>query len=214
MNSAIAKRVFICISSPAILSGCALSPPAPTESPEVSTGPTPGSPPPAPSPASPAPATPSATATPASPTPGAVSPSPVQALETRLSQVVTAAIGVPIQSVNCPAGANVAVDSRFDCEAVSDGQPFTIAVEVTNATVPQFRWRTKGLLVISKLEAYLQKEIKDRGGIDVTASCGSNIRVVQSGETFECQITDARGKERSARVTVKDEQGNVEVSLI
>jgi hypothetical protein len=203
------KSIVMLIGLVAVLSGCAANSPVP-----IAPSPTPTTPSlPASPTTSPTPATPSATATPDSSATNPGSAQTIQEVETRLSKVVSESTGVPIQSVKCPTGAEVAVGSRFDCEAVLDGQTFAIAVEITDVTAPQFKWSTKGLLLTSKLEAYIQKEIKNRSGIDVTTSCGSSIRIANTGETFECQVTDAKGQARSAKVTVKDDQGNVEVSI-
>lgn len=203
------ESMVILIGLVAVLSGCVANPPAP-----IASSPTPATPAPPASPTtSPTPATPSATATPDSSATNPGNAKTTQEIETRLSKVVSESMGVPMQSVKCPTGAEVAVGSRFDCEAGLDGQTFAIAVEITDVTEPQFKWSTKGLLLTSKLEAYIQKEIKDRSGIDVTTSCGSSIRIANIGETFECQVTDTKGQARSARVTVKDDQGNVEVSI-
>jgi hypothetical protein len=135
-------------------------------------------------------------------------------IENRLNKTVSSATGAAIQSLTCPAGFEVKAGSRFDCNAVSDGQSFTIAVEITNATGPQFQWSTKGLLVLSKLEQFIQQQIKDRNGINVTVDCGNSIRVANPGDTFECKVSDPQGQSRSAKITVKDGQGNVDVALL
>lgn len=153
----------------------------------------------------------------ASPT---IAPSPVSAtksqatkdLETRLSKAFTDTTKVPLDSVDCPAQFAVKAGNRFTCQAASEGQAFAIAVELTNPD-GQFQWNTKSLLVLSKLEQFIQSRIRAKGGPDVTANCGGKIRVAQPGDTFECKVTGAQTQSRSAQVKVKDEQGSVDISL-
>jgi hypothetical protein len=145
---------------------------------------------------------------------GSPSSGVVKEIEDRLNKTVSKATGAAIQSLTCPAGTEVKVGSRFDCNAVSAGQSFAIAVEITNATGPQFQWSTKRLLVLSKLEQFIQQQIKDKNGISVTVDCGNSIRVANPGDTFECKVSDSQGQSRSAKITVKDDQGNVDVALL
>lgn len=159
---------------------------------------------------------PSPTATPAvSPT---VSPSAVakseatKDLEGRLSKAFTASTKVPLDAVDCPAQFEVKAGNRFNCQATSEGQSFTIAVELTNPD-GQFQWNTRELLVLPKLEQYIQSRVRDKGGPDVTANCGGKLRVAKPGDTFECKVTSSQGQARSAQIKVKDEQGGVDISL-
>ncbi|MBW4690847.1 MAG: DUF4333 domain-containing protein [Lyngbya sp. HA4199-MV5] len=133
-------------------------------------------------------------------------------LEGRLGKAFTESTKIPLDSVDCPAQFDVKAGNRFNCQATSEGQTFAIAVELTNPD-GQFQWNTKELLVLSKLEQYIQSRIRDKGGPDVTANCGGKIRVAQPGDTFECKVTGAQGQARSAQIKVKDEQGGVDISL-
>ncbi|UBF24137.1 DUF4333 domain-containing protein [Kovacikia minuta CCNUW1] len=178
--------------------------------------PTPTNPVSSPSPSPTGSAIASPTATPPTPSPtSSESPSGVaKELEARLNKAVTVAIETPLQSLTCPAGVEIKVGNRFDCNAVSEGQAFAIAVEITSTTGPQFQWNTKGLLVLSKLEQFIQQQIRDKKGGSVTADCGGGIRVANPGDTFECKVSDPQGQSRAAKITVKDEQGTVDVALI
>lgn len=162
----------------------------------------------APSPSASIVATPTST-----PSPTAVSKSQAtQDLESRLSKAFTNVTKVPIASVDCPAQFDIKAGNRFNCQAASDGQSFTLVVELTNPD-GQFRWNTQGLLVLPKLEQFIQNRIRAKGGPDVTADCGGKIRVVQSGDTFECKVAGAQVQPRFAQIKVKDEQGGVDISL-
>lgn len=190
------------------LAGCNPSPQAPPES-TVQPSPTPtvtGSP-------SPAIASPALTPT---PSPSITPSSNAQVgreIANRLTRSVSDGAGLPVQTVTCPEQIEVRKGSQFECEATSDGQPFAVAVEITDENGPQFKWTTRGLLVMSKLEEFIQKEVKDRSGVSVTPSCGGNLRVTKSGDSFDCQITDAKGQSRPVKVSVKDDRGNVDISL-
>ncbi len=149
----------------------------------------------------------------ATPSPAMANKSPAtKDLESRLGKAFTASTEVPLDSVDCPAQFDVKVGNRFNCQATADSQPFTIAVELTNPD-GQFQWTTKELLVLSKLEQFIQSRIRDKGGPDVTANCGGKLRVAQPGDAFECKVTGAQGQARSAQIKVKDEQGGVDISL-
>lgn len=166
---------------------------------------------------SPAIASPALTPTPTpTPTPS-VTPLPNtqvgREIANKLTRLVSNGAGLPVQTVTCPEQVEVRRGSQFECEATSDGQPFTVAVEITDDNGPQFKWTTKGLLVMSRLEEFIQKEVKDRSGLSVTPSCGSNVRVAKSGDSFDCQITDAKGQSRPVKVSVKDDRGNVDIAL-
>lgn len=122
------------------------------------------------------------------------------------------AIQTPIASLNCPAQPELNAGDHISCEAVAAGQTFAIAVTMTD-TAGQFTWQTRGLLVLSKLEDFIQTRLRERG-VAVQADCGGALRVAQPKETFKCQVSDATGQIREVSVIVKDEQGNVDISLL
>lgn len=123
------------------------------------------------------------------------------------------ATGATVQSINCPDVIEVKVGSRFDCTAVADNQRFTIAVELTDPTGPQFTWSTRGVLLLSRLEQFIQDQVKTKNGSSVTAKCDGKLRSANSGDTFECLVSNSQGQSRPAKITVKDDQGRVEVNL-
>ncbi len=160
---------------------------------------------------------PTVTGTP-SVSPSTASPQPEKSdtsrtIQTKLTSLFASATGTNLESINCPSTVDLKVGNRFDCEAVADGQSFAIAVELTDTMGPQFTWSTRGVLQLAKLEQFIQEQVKAKGGAPVTANCGGTIRVAAPGESFSCQVTVAQGASRTAKVTVKDERGGVEVSL-
>ncbi len=76
-----------------------------------------------------------------------------------------------------------------------------------------FDSNTKGLLILTKIEELLQKNIKEKAKVDVTADCGGKVRAVKAGDTFTCKVADKKGQSKDATVTVKDEKGNINVKI-
>jgi len=200
------------------LTGCnAQQPnPAPTESPIVQS-PDPASTGLLPNP-SPTETLPSVSPTPSStPSPTVEKPESVKAVETNLAGLVGKAGNLTIQSVDCPATlaaptqpgtVAVTVPKTFDCQINSDAGVFTVQVEPTSD--PQkFRWGTKGMLLLSKLNDFIQKSAESKNLGKVAVDCGGKIRPAKAGETFDCKVIDAKGALRTVKVTVRDEAGNV-----
>lgn len=148
------------------------------------------------------------------PPPGAGDqPEATRNLEARLQTTVSQTINAPLQSIDCPPRPTLQAGDRFDCQATLDNQSFVVSITITDA-IGQFDWQTRGLVQLPKLEQFIQQQIREKGGGEVTASCGGTIRIVKPGDSFDCQVTNAQGQNRTTRVTVKDEQGTVEVALI
>jgi hypothetical protein len=72
---------------------------------------------------------------------------------------------------------------------------------------------TKGLLILTKIEDLIKKTVKEKANIDVTADCGGKLRASKPGDSFTCQVKDTKGQSKEAKVTVKDDQGNINVKL-
>jgi hypothetical protein len=134
-------------------------------------------------------------------------------LENQLKTVLTETLQTPVQAADCPIKPAAQAGDSFDCQVTAANQPFTVAVTITDAN-GQFQWQTKGLLQLNKLEQFIQTQVREKGGGEVTAECGDTIRSARVGETFDCQVTNAEGQKRSARVTVKDDKGSVDISLL
>lgn len=175
--------------------------PTPTLSPTLSV-PTPQSPSPA--------ASPSVTI---SPTPAATpgKPENVTKIEAQITDLVTKNANLTVQSVNCPAAIDEQSGKAYDCQVQTDAGAFTVVVQPTGQA-GKFRWGTRGLLLLSKLDAFIQQSVASRGGGKVTVDCGTKARIATQGDTFDCKVTDAKGGVKTARVTVRDELGNVYLS--
>lgn len=200
------------------LTGCNSSEPnpLPTESPVVqSPSPTPTGLLPNPDPTETSPSvipTPSLT-----PSPTVEKPESVKAVETNLAALVGKAGNLTIQSVDCPAtlaaptqtGSPTATAPKtFDCQVTSEAGVFTVQVEPTSDP-SKFRWGTKGMLLLSKLNDFIQKSAESKNIGKVAVDCGGKIRPAKTGETFDCKVIDTKGSQRTVKVTIRDEAGNV-----
>lgn len=185
------------IGSTAVLAGCKGNTPATSESPTTSKSPA------ASESASPSksPATTSSTKNPN-----------VKKAEESLKSLYTKQAGVPIDSVKCPEDANLKTGGTFECQASAQGINFGIQVKMENDK-GNFDSKTQGLLILTKIEDLIKKTVKEKANLDVTADCGGKLRAAKTGDTFSCQVKDTKGQTKAAKVTVKDEQGNINVKL-
>jgi hypothetical protein len=140
-------------------------------------------------------------------------PEATRNLETQLQSTVSQTINAPLQAIDCPPRSALQGGERFDCQATTNNQSFVVSVAITDAS-GQFEWQTKGLVQLPKLEQFIQQQVREKGGGEVKAACGGTVRIVKPGDSFDCQVTNAQGQSRTTRVTVKDDQGTVDVSLI
>lgn len=182
----------------------AVSPsPSPTGSPTPTLSPTPA--------VSPTISSPTVSPTPtASPT--ATKPDNVRKIETQITDLVTKAGSLTVQSVDCPPAIEEKSGQTYDCQVQSNVGPFVVIVQPTGEA-GKFRWGTRGLLLLSKLDSFIQQSVANQGGGKVTVDCGAKSRTAKPGETFDCKVTDAKGNVKTARITVRDEQGNVYLNL-
>ncbi len=143
-----------------------------------------------------------------SPTATAEKPASVKTVEAKLADLVTQATGLTVQAVDCPADLVEKAGTTYNCTITSEVGAFTGVVEPTDQP-GQFKWGTKGLLLLTKLNTFIQQSVQSQGGGPVTVDCGGKARIAKVGETFECKVTDAKGGTRTTRVIVRDEVGNV-----
>jgi hypothetical protein len=133
-------------------------------------------------------------------------------VETKLADLVAKATELTVQAVDCPANLGEKAGTTYNCNVTSEVGTFTAVVEPTDQT-GQIKWGTKGLLLLSKLNSFIQQSVQNQGSGPVTVDCGGKARVAKVGETFECKVTDAKGGTRTARITVRDEAGNVFIAF-
>lgn len=135
----------------------------------------------------------------------------VVAIENQVKQLVSASGDLTIQAVNCPANIREQAGSSYDCQVQSNIGAFVVVVQPTGQA-GKFRWGTRGLLLVSRLAPLIEKNFETAGNGTVTVDCGAAVRTAKAGETFDCKVVDAAGAAKTARVTVRDDQGNVYVT--
>lgn len=137
----------------------------------------------------------------------------VRRAEAALRQLYTRQAGVPIEAITCPNNANFRAGGTFECQARAQGVNFRIQVKMENDQ-GNFDSYTKGLLILTKIEDLINKTVKERANINVTANCGGGkIRRAIPGDIFTCQVRSQQGETRTAQITVKDERGNINIKL-
>lgn len=137
----------------------------------------------------------------------------IKQVETGLQRLYSQQTGVSIESIKCPENAQLTTGSTFECQAKAQGINFGIQVKMENDQ-GKLDTMTNGLLILTKIEQLLQKSIKERANIEVTADCGNpKIRPLKAGEVFTCEVKDQQGQAKKATVTVKDEKGNISVKI-
>lgn len=136
----------------------------------------------------------------------------VKKMEQSLQALYRRQLGLPLDSVNCPNNINIRAGSSFECRARAQGVNFGIQVKMED-NQGKFDSRTRGLLVVSKIEELIQRTVKEKAGMNVTANCGSKLRAAIPGDTFSCQVKNPQGQTRNAQVNVKDELGNINITL-
>ncbi|AKG22331.1 DUF4333 domain-containing protein [Calothrix sp. 336/3] len=124
-------------------------------------------------------------------------------LKTKLQQQ----LGVPVKSVNCQNLPKPEAGKIVNCNVLTTPGNFGVQVTLTNAN-GGMKYASRGLLVVPDLERFIQSSIKEKTGIQANAECGDKIRVFrQVGETFNCQVTTAKGKKTQAVVTIAGMDG-------
>jgi hypothetical protein len=136
----------------------------------------------------------------------------VRKLESALKNIYSKQGGISFESLTCPDNANLRAGSTFECKAKAEGVNFGIQVKIVN-NQGKFESQTKGLLILTRLESLIQNAAKEKANVDLTADCGGKVRAAKPGDTFTCKVKTKEGKTGDAQITVKDEQGNINLKL-
>lgn len=132
--------------------------------------------------------------------------------ESALKDLYTKQTGVPVDSVECPENANLKAGGTFECQATAEDVNFRIQVKMENDK-GKFDSKTRGLLILSKIEDLIKKTVKEKAGLDINVDCGGKLRAAKSGDIFNCHLKDTRGRTTAALASVKDEQGNISINF-
>ncbi|MBW4621981.1 MAG: DUF4333 domain-containing protein [Cyanosarcina radialis HA8281-LM2] len=136
-----------------------------------------------------------------------------QLLEKKSKELLTSSIGVPVKAIACPNTIELKAGKVYNCQVVTDSGNFTAEIKLNNDR-GNFKLNTKGLVVLSKVEQSIDSAIKQKDGVVATTDCGGKrIRAVKRGDVFACQIVTVDGRTKTAKVSVKDEYGNINFKL-
>lgn len=122
--------------------------------------------------------------------------------------------GSAVDGVSCPER-EIKKGDVFECTAQVDGQPIRLQIiqddDEGNITMKP----VQAVLEVKRAVAYIEQEVGKAKRSAVTADCGTSRYLVKDpGTTFDCPVTSKAGRALGrAVVTVKDVEGNVELSL-
>jgi hypothetical protein len=112
-----------------------------------------------------------------------------------------APISRQVSSVDCPRDTSPKTGDTFVCKADVDGNDVRVQVKVTD---------DKGNVDFSTLDVIfdldrtakgLSREVSKDRGFAVTVTCGEGLKVVEIGQSFECEAADRQGVTRTVKVT-------------
>lgn len=131
-------------------------------------------------------------------------------VEKSIKDGIAQQIGLQVQTASCPQDVKLEVNTTFQCQVKIDrSDSFTVNVKQEDDK-GNVNWETpSGLILLTKVEQEIQQGVKNQLDVQVTADCGGKVKVVPSGETFECQVTDPEGKTHTAKVTATSNDGDI-----
>ncbi|MCB1189528.1 MAG: DUF4333 domain-containing protein [Leptospiraceae bacterium] len=119
--------------------------------------------------------------------------------------------GIEVKSISCPKDIKPEPNTTFNCKLkAKDGSEIDLVVTQKDDQ-GNITWNAdKGLISLPKLAKSIDDSIKQQKNIDVNTDCGSGeFKIAHTNDTFDCNITDGTGNTTVAKITVKDEDGNV-----
>jgi hypothetical protein len=128
-------------------------------------------------------------------------------VEGSIKDGITTQTGLGVKSVSCPKDVKIEANNVFQCQAKSDKDE-SFAVDVKQKDDKgNVEWNVNGLMSLTKVEQEIQQAIEKKLEMKVTADCDGKVKVVKSGDTFECKVTDSDGKAHAAKITATDNNG-------
>ena len=110
-------------------------------------------------------------------------------------------ISQTVSTVDCPKNSTAKAGDTIVCTADVDGNKVRVQAKFTDDngnvdfstldTVYDLQTTAKGL----------SEDISRDRGFTVTVKCGEGLKVVEIGQSFECQAFDPRGVSRTVRIT-------------
>lgn len=134
----------------------------------------------------------------------------VERFEGTVADGITEQTGTGIQSVDCPDEVAMEAGNVFEC-SVTDEHGKTGAVQVTQGEDGDTRWKLAGgiSINIARLEESIGEGLAAQLGATIASvECPDDI-VMETGNDFECSVTDDEGGTGVVTVTQHDDAGNI-----
>ncbi|MCB0949089.1 MAG: DUF4333 domain-containing protein [Mycobacterium sp.] len=107
-----------------------------------------------------------------------------------------------VSSVECPRpSSSPKAGSSFTCIADLDGNDVRVEVKFTDDDYNVDFATLDVVFDLTETEKGLSQDISQDYGFNVKVNCGSGLKVVPVGESFECEAVDGRGDTRPVKVT-------------
>ena len=131
----------------------------------------------------------------------------------QIAQLTERQVGVAATGVSCPADVKVATGTTFSCSGTVDGQAVSFTVRETDDKGNVHIDSDNTFVSVAKVEASLEKQVGDRAGVDVTATCdtgGRTVLVDAVGTPISCTVVNATDSTDTLDVTATvDDNGDV-----
>ncbi len=113
-----------------------------------------------------------------------------------------AQISREVSDVECPRSETPPkTGDTITCNAVVDGQTVRVAAEVQDDDYNVHFATLDTLFDLERTAEGLDPAITDQVGFPVTVTCGTGLKVVAIGDSFECTAADSDGDSRTVKVT-------------
>lgn len=106
-----------------------------------------------------------------------------------------------VSDVACPRPSDLKPGDTFICKADVDGNTVRVLVTAKDDKGNVDFKTLDTVFDLKRTEEALAGEISRDRGFDVTLDCGSGLKVVEIGQSFECTAADPRGDTRTVKVT-------------
>jgi hypothetical protein len=118
------------------------------------------------------------------------------------------------ERVVCPEAGNLA--QGFECQVDFTGGVTTAVAVSAGERDDRFAWAARSILMPGVIEARIAEDAAAEGK-QATVSCGSELRQIVPGSSFECAISytggSGSGGEAAAEVSIIDDAGHVQYRL-
>jgi len=94
-------------------------------------------------------------------------------------------IGVPVQAIDCPNDFEVKADSTLEYDTRIEAGKFKTVITFQDDQ-GNFRARSKGLVILAKLEKESAKAYAKEKNAQATIDYDGEVRLINVGNTFDC----------------------------